>query len=401
MLPILPTKVLEAVIDASNENRRTLAACGAVGRQLLFRSRRHLFAHLHLGSPRPDITRHRKSRYLSGPTRCDIFWVLLRTNPSLAGHVEELELFEDWHEDPLCAWMTISTTLLPVAKLLSNLRRLAVRCGANGSSRGQVVVETVWACIQNPSICCVELAGLSRKDTLALFTTFTGNQAGRTLSCLRLSSTVFLGSVPLGIQSVTRETDNSLTVDCLDLSVKSDSSFEQHFVHVLSSRPLLNMSRLRHLRLKVGDGAALISQWLTLCAPAITQLDLRFIGWDWSWISSSTSDGVPLTPHLKLLRFEIYVAGAMDAILTILRMLRAHDITDMVFLSGRGQHFHTALSGLEFDAQWSALDSLIAGNFPRLNGVRFEAGRASRPEEWGPLLQERLPILDNSGLLIA
>lgn len=91
----------------------------------------------------------------------------------------------------------------------------------------------------------------------------------------------------------------------------------------------------------------------------------------------------------------------MPAILTILQMLRAHDITDIVFVAARGQHyFHTVMS-LEFDPGWSTLDALISGKFPTLNRVRFEAGTASRPEEWGPLLRERLPILNNSGLLIA
>ncbi|KAJ7142635.1 hypothetical protein C8R44DRAFT_865957 [Mycena epipterygia] len=171
--------------------------------------------------------------------------------------------------------MSISTTLLPIAQRLPNLRRLTVRC-EHGSPRGKVVVATVWACIQRPSLRCVELDGLHAEDVVALLTILTGSPTGRKLSCLRIS----------------RETHNSLAVDALDLSSQFEWASERHLVDLLSrSRPLLKMLRLRRLQLTAGD-------------------DLKFIGYNWTpWILSSTRDDFPLTARLELLHSKFTSQG--------------------------------------------------------------------------------------------
>jgi hypothetical protein len=106
----------------------------------------------------------------------------------------------------------------------------------------------------------------------------------------------------------------------------------------------------------------------------------------------------PQTTQLLVLRLEISVFEAMPSVLTVLRMLRAPNLTEIVFSSRRYGCFHTAphLHGL-----WPQLDSVISIlRFPNLTAVRFEAGRTSPPEEWGPRLRAQLPQLDDTGRLI-
>ncbi|KAJ7925067.1 hypothetical protein B0H13DRAFT_1976072 [Mycena leptocephala] len=380
MLPALPTEILEAIINASKENRRTLGACGEAARQLLPRTRVHLFAKIMLGSPRADITRQHNATYPSGPTRCDLLFDILQANPTLAEHVTDLALCEGGHPTLTVFWISRSSTLVSVAQLLSNLRKFTLRTG-QASQWSDVLIGTMRACIQRPSLQFAEIAALHIVGLEPLLTIFNGTHPGRKLRHLRLSNVI----IPSSSSSSTLFMDHHNPLE----------------VHTLNVAFHLDLSHLHHLRLTMGRDIPTIGGWLQLSAQSLVQLDLKFIG-DWipfgSEAPSEMDQYFPQTTQLLVLRLEISVFEAMPSVLTVLRMLRAPNLTEIVFSSRRYGCFHTAphLHGL-----WPQLDSAISIlRFPNLTAVRFEAGRTSPPDEWGPRLRAQLPQLDDTGRLI-
>ncbi|KAJ6613675.1 hypothetical protein B0H10DRAFT_2047489 [Mycena sp. CBHHK59/15] len=395
MPPTLPTEILEQVIDASKDNRRTLAACGAASKRLLPRSRVHLFRKLAFGAPRVDITRRTSSMYPSAHTRCDVFWDdILQANPSLAQHVTELALSEGGHPNLTIWWISQSATLVPVVQRLSNLRKFTLRYG-HTSEWSSVLMQTMSICIHRPSLDFVDLSGLNMPDVASLSTVFTGGHPGRKLQNLRISN-MGLQSDLLRLEEAPGQ--NPLEVDSLNVTFHHDWELERPFVDLLSgSLPLIDMSRLRHLRLTVGNDLSLVSQWLRLSADSLTQLDLKFIG-DWTWRDPPVANQhfAPIS-RLRVIRFEIHVPRAMPAVSTILRMLRAANLTDIILLSGKRGLFGASDV---FDAEWPTFDSIVSIQyFPSLTVVRFESGGTALVGEWESRLRERLPRLDNAGLL--
>jgi hypothetical protein len=276
MLPALPTEILEAIIDASKENRRTLGACGEAARQLLPRTRVHLFAKIMLGSPRADITRQHNATYPSGPTRCDLLFDILQANPTLAEHVTDLALCEGGHPTLTVFWISRSSTLVSVAQLLSNLRKFTLRAG-QASQWSDVLIGTMRACIQRPSLQFAEIAALHIVGLEPLLTIFNGTHPGRKLRHLRLSNVI----IPSSSSSSTLFMDhhNPLEVHTLNVAFHVEEAAEQAWIELLSKTPpLLDLSHLHHLRLTMGRDIPTVAGWLQLSAQSLVHLDLKFIG---------------------------------------------------------------------------------------------------------------------------
>ncbi|KAJ7464289.1 hypothetical protein B0H11DRAFT_2198099 [Mycena galericulata] len=400
MLSVLPTEILEHIIDMSKDNRRTLGACGATGRQLLPRSRKHLFAKVMFGSPRADITRQNNSTHPAVLTRCDLFFDLLEQNPTLAQHVTELALSEGGHPNLTAFWISQSTTLVPVVQHLSNIRTFTLRYG-QGAEWSTVLVQAMCGCIHRPSIEVVEIAALHVGDVDSFFAILNGGHSGRKLKYLRLSNLIFPPNIDSAERVSIPKHENALEVDTLNVAFQIEWDSEGSLLDLLSNpRPLLNMSRLRHLRLTAGDGLSRINQWLRMSATSIEQLDLKFIGDYTPWLAHAFppnhSQHFPPTPQLQVIRFEISVAGAIPALSAILSQLKAPSLTAIVvyFLSAYDR------TADDSDEGWATLESVISRqSFPSLTAVRFESGRPY-PPEWQLRLRQRLPILDGSGLLI-
>ncbi|KAJ7847755.1 hypothetical protein B0H14DRAFT_911584 [Mycena olivaceomarginata] len=295
MPPTLPTEVLEAVVDASRDNRTTVAACGAAARQLLVRSRVHLFANIFLGSPRANITRTKGSLHIlypSVPTRCDFLGELLEKNPSLARYVTGLVLSEAGHPSVTTYWISQSTTLVPIVRLLSSLRTFAIREGQR-SEWSPVLKQAMNLCLHTPSLESVELSGLSVTELPSLFTIFATPHPGMTLQRLKLSALVLPG-VSSGSGSIAQNEPSRMAVYTLDVSsIDSDFASNEPLIELFSkSPPLVNLSRLRHLRLSV-DHIFLASRWVQLCATSLELLDLH-LKYDWpqfgAWEDDITLD---------------------------------------------------------------------------------------------------------------
>ncbi|KAJ7440792.1 hypothetical protein B0H11DRAFT_2292728 [Mycena galericulata] len=400
MLSVLPTEILEHIVDMSKDNRRTLGACGAAGRQLIHRSRMHLFAKVMFGSPRADISRQSNSTYPSVLTRCDLFFDILEQNPTLVQHVTELALSEGGHPNLSVFWISQSTTLVPVVQHLTNIRKFTLRYG-QGSEWSAVLVQAMCGCIHGPSIEVVEIAALDVRDVDSFFVILNGGHSGRKLKYLRLSNLRFPPNVDSTERVSMRKQENSLEVDTLNVAFQIERDSERPLLDLLSDpRPLLDLSRLRHLRLTVGDGLSRINQWLRMSATSIEQLDLKFIGDYTPWLVHAFPPNhrqhFPPAPQLRVIRFEISVAGAIPAVSAILSQLKAPSLT-AIFMHFLSAHDHTTDDS---DDAWATLDYVISRqSFPSLTAVRFESGRAY-PLEWWLRLLQRLPILDGSGLLI-
>ncbi|KAF7360587.1 hypothetical protein MVEN_00790100 [Mycena venus] len=398
MLPTLPTEILEAVVDASRDNRPTLAACGAAGRQLLVRSRMHLFADIFLGSPRANITRTQSSLHILYPstaTRCDLLFELLQTNPSIALCATALTLSEGGHPGLTTYWISQSTTLVPIVRRLSNLRIFSLLEG-QGSEWSPVLIQTMHLCLHAPSIESVELVGLRVSELPSLFTIFSMPRPGPTLQSLKLSGVIV--RVPTtGSEPVTRNEAKRMTVKTLDITSTDDLDSQRRLIELISqSPPLVNLSRLRHLRLSVGD-LWLVNEWIKLGAASLVQLDLAVKN-HWTIFGASEED-IPVE-RLSILRFDSWGPGALSAVLRTLRILIAPMLIEILFLSLPEETFHTAFEDEEEESQWAALDSLISRQtFPSLTIVRFES-ETEKSAKRQPLLRERLPKLNKSGMLI-
>ncbi|KAJ6495449.1 hypothetical protein C8R45DRAFT_987385 [Mycena sanguinolenta] len=387
MLPPLPTEVLEVVVDASRDDRATVAACGLAGRQFLLRSRMYLFAEISLGSPRastrPDKT-SMHTLYPSVPTRCDLFSELLARNPNLVRCVMALELSEGGPGNTTY-WISQSTTLVQLARRLANLRIFTLR-EAQASEWSPALIQTMHLCLHAPSIESVELVGLRVTELPSLFAIFSATRLRTTLQSLKLSDFI----VPLDVSSSKPMAQNELRrmgVHTLDISSSQALDDQHRIIELLSQTPpLIDLSRLRHLRLSAAD-LLLATRWIQLRADSLVQLDLE-LRHDWLALSASEEDIV--LDRLSTLRFEITARGAMSAALRTLRMLRALLLTDILF-SSLDANFHVA----EDDGfQWAALDSLISRQyFPSLTTVHFTTPSGQPP------LREWMPNLNKSGML--
>ncbi|KAJ7501768.1 hypothetical protein B0H11DRAFT_2274992 [Mycena galericulata] len=183
----LPTEVLETVVDANKDDPRTLAACGAAGKQFLVRSRVHLFSEAHLYSPhagslRSD-TRSQKNLNPFISTRCDLLWAILHSNPSLARHVKALVLSEAGQSDAAMYWIAKSSTLVPVAQRLSQLCTFTLRAGTN-SQWSPILTQTMRLWILAPSLKSVEVVGLRVPNVKSFFTILSTPHPGNTLQKL-------------------------------------------------------------------------------------------------------------------------------------------------------------------------------------------------------------------------
>ncbi|KAJ7789980.1 hypothetical protein B0H14DRAFT_3161689 [Mycena olivaceomarginata] len=400
MPPTLPTEVLEAVVDASRDNRTTVAACGAAARQLLVRSRVHLFANIFLGSPRANITRTKGSLHIlypSVPTRCDFLGELLEKNPSLARYVTGLVLSEAGHPSVTTYWISQSTTLVPVVRLLSSLRTFAIREGQR-SEWSPVLKQAMNLCLHTPSLESVELSGLSVTELPSLFTIFATPHPGMMLQRLKLSALVLPG-VSSGSGSIAQNEPSRMAVYTLDVSsIDSDFASNEPLIELFSkSPPLVNLSRLRHLRLSV-DHIFLASRWVQLCATSLELLDLHLKSDDWpqfgAWEDDITLD------QLLVFCFAVSSPGAMSTALRTLRVLRTPRLADITFsISLPDAELRTFVQD---ESHWTALDCLISTQtFPSLTTVRFKFDSSVPRDKWQPvLLRERLPILNNSGMLV-
>ncbi|KAF7345706.1 hypothetical protein MVEN_01590600 [Mycena venus] len=383
ILPTLPTEILEKIVDESRDNRRTLAACAMAGRELLLRTRVHLFFRIHLGSPPVDLTRRGAwCPYVARPTRCDLFRDILDANPNLGGHVMELSLSEDTFG---VEWIHTSTTLLSVAQRLLNIRTFSVRGGRTSA----VLMQTMYGCMRGPSIQSVELCAVEIKDPTFLYTVFCGCH----LRSLRLSEITV--RTPSSVNNITAH--NSLAVKSISISFIAGPDAEQALLTLITGMPpLIDMSRVHYLRLVMDTQFTLLHQWLTLCAPSFAQLDLRYPGPEYLRrdIHPPPTPSFPPTPQLRVIHFEIHVTQVMTPILQILSTLKVSNLTEIVFRSRRDGCFHTDLLT---DSRWAELDSIVSSRFPNLANIRFESGRACRP--WQALLRTRLPILEQYGIL--
>ncbi|KAF8205414.1 hypothetical protein K438DRAFT_1819068 [Mycena galopus ATCC 62051] len=393
MQPTLPTEVLEAVVDASRDDRTTVAACGAAARQFLVRSRMHLFADISLGSPRANVARTKSSLHIlypSSPTRCDILSELMEVNPNLARFITGLELSEGAHPTVTTYWISQSTTLVPIARRLSSLRIFTLR-EVQGSQWSPALIQAMHLCIHAPSIKAVQLMGLRVTDLPSFFAIFSTARP-RTLQSLQLSNLVVHGDPPAAGKELCAQNDPSrIAVHTLDISC---SSHEQHLLKLLSeSPPLINLSHVRHLRLSVDDQPSEVTRWIQVVAASLVRLDLEF---KQDWTTFGPSEEEISLERLSMLRFEISGSGAMSAALSRLQTFRALLLTDIIFFSLDAE-FHTAA---EDEFNWSTLDLLISRqSFPSLTTVRFELA-TNISANWQPLLRERLPNLNDSRMLI-
>ncbi|KAJ6588614.1 hypothetical protein B0H19DRAFT_1100301 [Mycena capillaripes] len=278
MSPTLPTEILETVIDATRNDRKTLAACGAAGRQLLVRSRVHLFAEVVLGSPSTNPTRHQSTLhtlYPSSPTRCDLLWELVEANPTLTRHVTKLTLSEGAEPNVTMYWISQSTTLVPIVRCLSNLRVFTLREG-QGSQWSPVLIQAMHLCFHAPLIESVELAGLYVTELPSLFAIFSTSRPGMALQKLGLSN-LMIRDVPLGNEQLGQRERNLRAVYTLDISSPHQRDSQRPVFGLFSrSPPLINLSRLHHLGLTIGDDLWLVSQWIDLVAASLVQLHLKF-----------------------------------------------------------------------------------------------------------------------------
>ncbi|KAJ7193103.1 hypothetical protein GGX14DRAFT_405715 [Mycena pura] len=380
---MLPTEVLEQIVDASKENRKTLAACGLAGRQFLPRSRLHLFASIVLGSPRIDISRRGGATYPTGLTRCDVLLDILLANPALALHVAELVLTEGGHPHLTVFWISESTTLVPVVHLLHNLRSFSIRCVQAQHSRwSSVLATTLQTCIARPFLRSIEIAALHVYDVGALFAAFDCDAPGRVLDCLRLSDVTFAEDWDADSAPA-----SPLVVHALNVAFHFESPDEGQLVHILSGpRPLIAISRVHHLRLTVGEDLAVFRQWLELTAPSLEQLDLRFF------------DAVqnPLMLRLRLLRFEVSI-NTVSKCFDIVDALLAPDLREITWRLRPGNTFN-------MDHCRPIVVSLIAHAtelFPRLTRVRLDLGQRFS-DKWREDLLDLCEDLEvyKSGLLV-
>lgn len=273
----LPTEILETVVDASRDDRNTLIACGAAGRQLLVRSRLHLFAEVVLGSPSANPTRHQSTLhtlYPSSPTRCDLLWGLVEANPTLTRHVTKLTLSEGAQPNVTMYWISQSTTLVPIVRRLSNLRTFTLREG-QGSQWSPVLIQVMHLGLHAPLIESVELVGLYVTELPSLFAIFSTSRPGMAFQTLALSN-LMVRDVSVGNELGRRER-NLRAVHTLDISSPHQRDSQRPVFGLFSrSPPLINLSRLRHLRLTMCDDLWFVSQWIELSAASLVELDLKF-----------------------------------------------------------------------------------------------------------------------------
>ncbi|KAF7344386.1 hypothetical protein MSAN_01919800 [Mycena sanguinolenta] len=177
-------------------------------------------------------------------------------------------------------------------------------------------------------------------------------------------------------------------VQTLDISFSQELAAQDRLIELLSQAPpLIDLSRLRHLRLGASD-LRLATCWIQLRADSLVQLDLE-LKRDWLTLGASEEDIV--LDRLTTLRFDISGRGAMAAALRILRMLRALLLTD-ILSSSLDANFHITADD---HFHWSALDSLISRqHFPSLSTVCFTTLSGQ------PLVREWMPDLNKSGMLV-
>ncbi|KAJ7473056.1 hypothetical protein B0H11DRAFT_2037154, partial [Mycena galericulata] len=299
MAPTLPTEILEVIVDACSDDPETLALCGAAGRQFLVRSRMHLFSKL-----------------------------------------------------------SQSTTLVHIAQRLSNLRTFTLREG-KGSEWSPALIQTMHLCAHAPSIQSVELSGLRATDLNSLFAIFSSPHRGRKLEQLRFSNLLVGPDLSFDSELFARKNRQPFVASMFDV----DSSFHNDSLRPIfdllsRSLPLIKLSRLRILRLTVGDDLWLVNQFIQLGASCLMQLDLRLThSWaSWDGFQVSFRDNQPLLlEQLSTLRFEISVDGVMPAVLRILQMLGAPLLTEIIFLSIEDGHYFHAAEEEDPDPRWSAL----------------------------------------------
>jgi hypothetical protein len=78
-----------------------------------------------------------------------------------------------------------------------------------------------------------------------------------------------------GSELLAQKERNLIMIYTLDISTPRERNSESTVIQLFSKSPLLiNLSRLRHLRLTVEDDLSLIGCWITLVAAPLVQLDL-------------------------------------------------------------------------------------------------------------------------------
>ncbi|KAJ7510680.1 hypothetical protein B0H11DRAFT_1031347 [Mycena galericulata] len=251
------------------------------------------------------------------------------------------------------------------------------------------------ACIHAPSIDSVEIIGLHVRKLASVFRVFGGGEARR-LRSLRLSHIFGYDSDTRGFSKTPVLTP--LAVDSLDV-VGDDPPL---LGLLKRTRPLVDISHLRHLRLDMG--IALLEEWFKMCGHSLTQLDLRFSDAAWRWGEAPAPwppVDFPATTQLRLLRFEFSVprVQVLGAISNTLSALSAPNLVEIVFLSGQDTDLQTTDTP-DPDPGWSDVDSVISGSFPSVSVVRFILGMGSPFEERQLRLREQLPRLHNSGVLV-
>jgi hypothetical protein len=261
----LPTEILELVVDF-HPDLRTLIQCSLAGRVFVPRSRVHLFRKITFPSPGSH-----ESVYPTCPTRCDLFAELLISNPRLVHHVHELEIVEGGHPSLDVYWISQSTSLLSILRVLLNLQSFALRCHL--SEQSNVLIEALSIIMHLPSIASVEFSGLEVGNEEQFLSIFNG--VDRTLQSLHISNLLITfpssGAEPSPHRPLLR-------VDTLDLTFHKGHDMEALFVDILSTSPFLDMSVLRHLRLTVyHNDYILIEQWLEQCAESLEELELMFL----------------------------------------------------------------------------------------------------------------------------
>ncbi|KAK0199627.1 hypothetical protein DFS33DRAFT_1387942 [Desarmillaria ectypa] len=155
--PILPPELMDQIIDALSDDVYSLTACAIASRQLVYRSRYHLFHAI-----RFEFIPHRSFN------RCENF---SKKCHNAASFVKSLTLSEDnvWYVGPSATWVA-SETQLPIAldmmKNLTSLRLVKVKL---------VDVNIIWPRVEELEIneCSVTnlgtfLSGFHRLHKLAL-----------------------------------------------------------------------------------------------------------------------------------------------------------------------------------------------------------------------------------------
>ena len=130
-MDIAPQELVDAIIFHLRNDSQSLQACSLVSHSLQLPSQRYIFYCVRLAPPLP--TKRPRSTSMPGNT-CDRFFNLLSASPSIAPLVKEL-IIDTGDSKPWSGpWVSTSTRLPEVIRMLSNLQSISLHYAAFFSS---------------------------------------------------------------------------------------------------------------------------------------------------------------------------------------------------------------------------------------------------------------------------